>query len=105
MCRGMDVDFLVPGVVRVTDVGLRVAPQQILCVREVDARDQERADQVIQRWLTSLLRPVPARLLALDGQRPVVGDSVRFGRVELVVREMEQERITRVGLKFLPGAQ
>lgn len=37
-------------------------------------------------------------------KRPVVGDSVRFGRVELVVREMAQERITRVGLKFRPEA-
>jgi len=35
-------------------------------------------------------------------KRPVVGDSIRFGRVELVVREMNQERVTRVGLKFLP---
>ena len=36
-------------------------------------------------------------------KRPVVGDSVRFGRVELVVREIEQQRIRRVGLKFLPS--
>ena len=35
-------------------------------------------------------------------KRPVVGDSVRFDRVELVVREMDQGRIRRVGLKFLP---
>lgn len=35
-------------------------------------------------------------------KRPVVGDRVRFDRVELVVREMEQERIRRVGVKFLP---
>lgn len=33
-------------------------------------------------------------------KRPVVGDSVRFDRVELVVREMEQSSIRRVGLKF-----
>jgi len=35
-------------------------------------------------------------------KRPVVGDSVRFGRVELVVRELNQRRVTRVGLKILP---
>lgn len=38
-------------------------------------------------------------------KRPVVGDCVRFARVELVVRDMDQGRITRVGLKFLPDAQ
>lgn len=33
-------------------------------------------------------------------KRPVVGDAVRFDRVELVVREIEQGQIRRVGLKF-----
>src|SRR5690606_33704653 len=33
-------------------------------------------------------------------KRPVVGDSVRFGRVELVVREVVRQRVTRVGLKI-----
>ena len=33
-------------------------------------------------------------------QRPVVGDRLKMGRVEFVVREMKDERIVRVGLKF-----
>lgn len=33
-------------------------------------------------------------------KRPVVGDRIKIGRVELVVREMRGERIERVGLKF-----
>ena len=33
-------------------------------------------------------------------QRPVVGDRLKMGRVEFVVREMNDERIVRVGLKF-----
>jgi len=32
--------------------------------------------------------------------RPVIGDRARVGSVELVVREMEGERISRVGLRF-----
>jgi len=31
---------------------------------------------------------------------PVVGDRVRIGHVEIVVREMEGDRITRIGLKL-----
>jgi cell volume regulation protein A len=44
---------------------------------------------------------------ALDGYlrsafhgRPVVGDRVRLGRAELVVRQMDEGRITRVGLRI-----
>lgn len=33
-------------------------------------------------------------------KRPVVGDRLKMGRVEFVVREMKDERIVRVGLKF-----
>ena len=36
--------------------------------------------------------------------QPVVGDRVRLGPVEFVVREMQGERIVRVGMKLcLPG--
>lgn len=34
--------------------------------------------------------------------RPVIGDRARLNGVELVVREMEEEKITKVGLKFTP---
>jgi cell volume regulation protein A len=33
-------------------------------------------------------------------KRPVVGDRLKVGRVELVVREVENGRVSRVGLKF-----
>jgi potassium/hydrogen antiporter len=33
--------------------------------------------------------------------RPVVGDRVRLGQVELVVRDAGEGGVTRVGLKFL----
>ena len=33
-------------------------------------------------------------------KRPVVGDRIRLGRVELVVREMNDNKISRIGLKF-----
>jgi cell volume regulation protein A len=33
-------------------------------------------------------------------KRPVVGDRLKIGRVEFVIREMRGERIERVGLKF-----
>jgi cell volume regulation protein A len=34
------------------------------------------------------------------GRRPVVGDRALLGNTELVVKEMEGERIVRVGLKL-----
>ena len=33
-------------------------------------------------------------------KRPVVGDRLKIGRVELVVREVVNGRVARVGLKF-----
>jgi cell volume regulation protein A len=36
-------------------------------------------------------------------KRPVVGDRVRVGYVEFVVREMEGQRIQKVGLKLIPS--
>ncbi len=55
--------------------------------------------------------PVPASLRArtlaqyLDWRfrgRTVVGDSVRLGPIELVVRELDGRRITKVGVRILP---
>ncbi|MDP2239783.1 MAG: potassium/proton antiporter [Burkholderiales bacterium] len=38
-------------------------------------------------------------------KRPVVGDRIRLGRVELVVREMNDNKISRIGLKFRRSEQ
>jgi cell volume regulation protein A len=41
-------------------------------------------------------------LLREQFARPVVGDRIKLGSVEFVVREMRNERIVRVGLKLNP---
>jgi cell volume regulation protein A len=45
-------------------------------------------------------RTLNDHLLRVFKARPVVGDRARVGSVELVVREMEGERISKVGLRF-----
>lgn len=48
------------------------------------------AEQSVAQWLSATLnRP------------PVVGDAVRLGAAELSVREMDHERITRVGIRLI----
>jgi cell volume regulation protein A len=36
---------------------------------------------------------------------PTFGDRIRFGEIELVVRGMSGERITRIGLDLEPGGR
>jgi cell volume regulation protein A len=50
-------------------------------------------------------QPLGEVLLRHLDRLPVVGDRVRLGEVELVVREMEEDRITRVGIELDPAAQ
>jgi potassium/hydrogen antiporter len=49
--------------------------------------------------------PLGEVLLQHLDRLPVVGDRVRLGEVELVVREMDGDRITRVGIELDPAAQ
>jgi cell volume regulation protein A len=50
-------------------------------------------------------QPLGEVLLQHLDRLPVVGDRVRLGEVELVVREMDGDRITRVGIELDPAAQ
>jgi potassium/hydrogen antiporter len=50
-------------------------------------------------------QPLGEVLLRHLDRLPVVGDRVRLGEVELVVREMEEDRITRVGIELDPATQ
>jgi cell volume regulation protein A len=48
-------------------------------------------------------RTLDEHLVRVFKARPVVGDRAKLGDVELVVREMEGEKITKVGLRFTPA--
>jgi len=48
--------------------------------------------------------PVASFILRKLRHRPVVGDRVRVGPVELVVREIKREKVTSVGLELEPEA-
>jgi len=46
-----------------------------------------------------------ALLRARLGRQPVVGDRVRLAGIELVVRDLAEDRIARVGVELDPGAR
>ncbi|HET6222238.1 MAG TPA: transporter associated domain-containing protein, partial [Dongiaceae bacterium] len=50
-------------------------------------------------------QPLGEVLLRHLDRLAVVGDRVRLGEVELVVREMDGDRVTRVGIELDPAAQ
>jgi cell volume regulation protein A len=79
--RAVYGDFVLEGAARLGDVAqfyeLSIAPAD--------------AGLTLEQYLRRALR-----------RRPVPGDSVTLGRVRLTVREMDGDRITKVGLKLAP---
>ena len=88
----VNVHVLVPGIERIANVGLRVGPEQLLRIPQVDAAHEQRPDQVIERRLAALLLPCSPRIRPLDGQRAMLDDVLDHKKVIRLVRGLKDRR-------------